>query len=103
MQGDVKMKITRARLTEIVKEELLIEAGAYGPTPDPDQGVEPDDAEMSEAVSNLENARVVIARAAPELLEYLDFVIAKVKDEGMYPATATEPYTVYEKETDTEE
>ena len=99
------MKITRARLTEIVKEELHKEYAAHGPGPglDPNQGVEPDNAEMSDAVTSLENARPIVARALPELLKYLDFVITKIKGHGMYPPETTEPYTVYEEEADTEE
>mgnify|MGYP003624251691 FL=1 len=96
------MKITRGRLKEIVKEELLRETNLFNIPNDPDQGVDPDDADISGAVFNLEKARAIIARALPELLEQLDYVITKMKDYGMYPPEATMPYTVYEEESTTD-
>jgi len=82
------MKITKERLTEIIREELGYQTC---------QGVDPDTAETGEAVTQLENARIIVARALPELLQQLDYVIDEMKSYGNYPPDETAPYTVYEE------
>ena len=87
------MKITRQKLTEIIKEELQREFTLAGPEKPACQGVEPDGAELSEAISQLENARAIVARAYPELLEELDYVVTKMKSVAGAPPQA-DPYKV---------
>ena len=93
------MKITRERLSEIIQEELQKEGHYYGATPDPTQGEEPDGAAISDAITDLRAAREIVARALPELLEELDYVIEKMKGiNNLYPPEAIQPYTVFEKD-----
>jgi|ETNvirenome_6_85_1030632.scaffolds.fasta_scaffold321292_1 hypothetical protein len=90
------MKITRKRLTEIIKEEIYNEAEADSPRGRACQGIEPDTTELSQALSDLRAARDTVARAYPELLDELDYVITKLKGATMPPSPAIQPYTMYE-------
>ncbi len=99
------MKLTKERLGQIIREELHIEEHGdytFSPTPDSEQGKEPGSAKISEAIDDLENARIIVALALPELLEELDFVITKMKSLGFYPSDNTSPYTMYEEKEDEE-
>jgi len=90
------MKITRKRLTEIIKEEIYNEAEVDSPRGRACQGIEPDTSELSQALSDLQGARDVISRAYPELLQELDYVITKLKGATTTPSAAIQPYTIYE-------
>ena len=99
------MKISKKRLREIIREELQKEEdGSYtfSPTLPADQGEEPSNVDISKSISNLENARIIVALAIPECLEQLDYVITKMKSLGSFPSDTISPYTLYEESDDEE-
>ena len=99
------MKLTKERLGQIIREELQKEEDrtySFSPTPPSDQGKEPSSAKISEAIDDLNNARIIVALALPELLEQLDYVITKMKGLGSFPSDNISPYTIYEEVADEE-
>tara|TARA_R110000824_G_scaffold185997_13_gene367142 strand:- start:13617 stop:13916 length:300 start_codon:yes stop_codon:yes gene_type:complete len=99
------MKLTKERLGRIIREEIQKEEDrtyGFSPTPPSDQGKDPSNVKISEAIDDLENARIIVALALPELLEQLDYVITKMKGLGSFPSDNISAYTMYEENTDEE-